>query len=131
MIARSMVAGAALFTILTGTSFAQGAAAPSEPTAKANHKEFTDGEGNTLGVDLDDAGKVVKATAKNRKQEPLAVAPIPLKDFSVCIPKAKSKKALCQPLAFITDGAFFKMGTATCSCYVVGGTPYCYGNTCH
>lgn len=132
MIARSMIA-AALFVLTTGASLAaEGAAAPAAPAAaKGSHKDFTDHEGNTLGVDLDDAGKVVKATAKNSKQETLEVVQIPLKDFSVCVPKAKSKKQLCQPLSFVTEGAFFKMGNASCWCGVVGGLPVCYGNTCH
>lgn len=34
----------------------------------------------------------------------------------------------CQPVTDVQDGTIH---TATCSCYVVGGTPYCYGNTCH
>lgn len=130
---RSMIA-AALFILTTGTSFAQSTAAPAAPAApgatKGSQKDYADHEGNKLRVDFDDAGKVVKATAKAGDRE-LPVVQIPMKDLSVCIPKANSKKPLCQPLAFMPDGAFFKMGAASCTCYKIGPTLYCYGNTCH
>lgn len=133
MIARSMIAVAALFALTAGTSLAaESAGAPAAPpAAKGSHKDFTDRDGNQLAVDLDDAGKVVKAAAKNKKGELLEVVQIPMKNFSVCIPKAKSKTPRCQPLTFLTDGAFLKMGNASCWCGNVGGIPVCYGDTCH
>jgi hypothetical protein len=120
MIARSLIAGAALFVLMSGTSLAA-------------EVDFTDHEGNQLTVDLDDAGKVVKATAKNKKGETLEVVQIPMKSMSMCIPwgSAGSGATLCQPLVFLTEGAFFKMGNASCWCGIIGGIPVCYGDTCH
>jgi hypothetical protein len=31
----------------------------------------------------------------------------------------------------VSDETFFKMGTASCTCYVIGGILHCYGDTCH
>lgn len=133
MIARSMIAGAALFALTTGTSLAAEKAATSAapPAAKGSHKDLSDHEGNSLSVDLDDLGKIVKATGKNKRGEPIEVVHIPMKNMSICIPTAAAGGAtLCQPLVFATEGTFFKFGNATCTCGVIGGYPFCYGKDC-
>jgi hypothetical protein len=132
-----MIAGAAVFALVTGAgpeSVTPPVAGAESKTAKSSQKQVTDHEGNQLTLDLDDAGKVTKAEAKDRQGKPLKAGEIKMKDMEVCIPRtasAKDAKPLCQTLAYVTDGAFFKMGTASCTCYVYLGTLYCYGNTCH
>lgn len=141
MIARSMIAGVALFTL---------AAAPTTPTSagelpdpkspvRLTEKRYTDDAGRTLVVRFGGTqkNKPVKVQATDKQGKPLEVLEIPLKDMTVCMPQAggaaktEGAKPVCQPLAFVTDGAVMKMGTATCTCYVIGGYNYCYGDTCH
>jgi hypothetical protein len=140
MIVRSMFAGAALFVLAAvPTAFAE----PSEAKGplKVTEKKFTDDAGNTLEVRFDDSqAKGVKVKATDKQGKPLAVVEIPLKDMTVCLPPSKGAasgaaaaepaKPLCQPLTFVTEGAFLKMGTATCRCQVYSGYVYCYGDTC-
>jgi hypothetical protein len=136
VIAQAMIAGAAVFALVTGAgpeSVTPPVAGGEAKSVKSSQKQVTDHEGNQLILDLDDAGKVVKAEAKDRQGKPLQAGEIKMKDMQVCIPRtagAKDAKPLCQTLAYVTDGSFFKMGTASCTCYVVGGTLICYGTTC-
>lgn len=132
MIAQAFIAGAAAFALATGAGPDAVKTPPTGTEAKATGttaRQVTDHEGNELTLELDDSGKVVKAHAKDSKGRPLKVVRIRMQDMKVCIPRTARPR--CQPLAFVSDGAFFKMGTASCTCYVIGGIPYCYGDTCH
>jgi hypothetical protein len=137
MFARLMIAGAAALALTTGTG--QAAETPATATGvteakvtpKQTEKELTDHEGNKLLLGLDDAGNIVKATAKDKSDKPLDVVKIKMKDTKVCVPKAKGTKPLCQPLEYVSENAFFKMGTTSCTCQVISGYLYCYGTTCH
>jgi hypothetical protein len=140
VIARSMLAGAALFALVAGST-AVAELPDSEGPLRLTEKRYVDGKGNTLVLRFDGPkkGKGVKAKATDKDGKPLDVLEMPLKDLTVCVPKAgattpaatETAKPLCQPLAFVTDGAVIKMGTATCTCQVIGGYVYCYGDTCH
>lgn len=136
MIAQALIAGAAVLALSTGAGPEQAtppAAAAESNAARSTHKQVTDHEGTEVTLDLDDAGNVVKGEAKRRDGKVFKVDRIQMKDMKVCIPRAGKAKAkpLCQTLAFVSDATFFKMGTASCTCYVVSGKPYCYGDTCH
>lgn len=136
MIGRLMIAGAAVFALTTGTGRAADTAAPSgggaetKAAPKQTDKVLTDHEGNELTLTLDDAGKVTKTAAKAKKDgAALPVVEHSMKDFTLCMAR-KAKKPLCQPLQSMSDGASFRMGTATCTCRVYSGYLYCYGTTC-
>jgi hypothetical protein len=131
-----MMAAAALFALAAGSTGLAELPDPKSPL-KLTHKRYTDAKGNTLELRFDDKG--VKAKATDTQGKDLGVVEFPLKDVTVCVPQAgatipagtEAPKPLCQPLAFVTEGAVVKMGTATCTCYVISGTLYCYGDTCH
>lgn len=109
-----------------------GAARAAEPAAaapKPAQKELTDHEGSTLTLTVDDAGKVVKGTAKDKHGKVHDVVEHKMSDFSMCVER-KGKKPLCQPLRSMSDGASFRIGTATCRCQVYLGALLCYGDTC-
>jgi hypothetical protein len=147
MFARSMIAGAALLVLAAGC--APRATSPASlgelPDAKSplrlTEKRYTDDAGRTLELRFDGAekGKAVQAKATDKEGKPLDVVEIPLKDVTVCLPKrgassaagAEAAKPLCQPAASMSDGSVMKLGTATCTCYVIGGKLYCFGDTCH
>jgi len=146
--ARSIVSGAALFVFALAVGCAPRATSPSSPgtlyeaqgPVRVAERRYTDDEGNTMTLRFDGAekGRSVQAQATDRDGKPLAVVEIPMKELTVCLPRAGASSAagsepkpLCQPLVFVTDGAFVKMGTATCTCTVIGGILYCYGSTCH
>lgn len=129
MIARTMIAGAVVLALAAGAGPASAAdAAAAKAPGKATRKERADHEGNKVSLDVDDAGKVVKAAAKNRDGKPIDIVEINVKDLWACVPQGEAK--LCQPLAFLSDDAFIKMGSASCTCYVFGATLWCYGSTC-
>ena len=143
MITQSMIAGLALLTLAAGPT--SPAAVGELPDAKSpvwlTEKRYTDDAGRTLVLRFEgtEKGKAFHVQATDKEGKPLEVVKLPVKDITVCLPKARASsivkaeaaKPLCQPLAFVTDGAFLKMGTATCTCQVYSGYVYCYGDTCH
>lgn len=146
MIARMFFAAAAVMALATGARAAPTTTAPAGgagPNAKAQtqraHKDLDDQEGNRLSFDVDDAGKASNVKAKRRDGTVLDVVELKPGDLTVCVPKAagpsgaaaKKGATLCQTLEFVKEDAFFKMGSASCTCRMFGGTLYCYGTTCH
>lgn len=139
MIARSMIAGAMLLAVAAGcaprATTRTGALLEAKGPFKVTQKQFTDDGGTTLTLQFDaSTGEVVSATATDRQRAKVDVHEIKRSDVTVCVPRGagagQADPKLCQPLAFLTDGAFVKMGTATCTCYVYAGRLYCYGDTC-
>ena len=137
MIARVMIAGAALLALAAGSTALAELPTAQDPL-KLTEKRFTDGKGNTLVLNFGEGKRGVNAKATDKQGTPIEVVEISLKDMSVCVPKAgvvaagtAAAKPLCQPLAFVSDGATVKMGSASCTCQVYGGYLYCYGDTCH
>lgn len=136
MIGRLFIAGAAVIALTTGSARAAepapaSAPADAKPAPKQTEKELTDHEGNTLTLTLDDAGKVVKTAAKDKSGKAHDVVEHKMSDFSMCLDGGKGKKPNCQRLQSMSDGASFRIGTATCRCQVYYGSLLCYGDTCH
>jgi hypothetical protein len=130
-----MIAGAAVIALTTGvgkaaeTPATAGGDAEAKAAPKQTEKELTDHEGYKLTLTLDDAGKVVKASAKDKQGKALGVVEHKMTDFSMCLPQ-KGKKPRCQTLQSMSDGASFRIGTATCRCQVYLGSLLCYGDSC-
>jgi hypothetical protein len=134
MIGQMMIAGAAVVALSMGagpttSAPAADAASAAKATPRNTERKFTDQDGNNLTVDVDDSGKVVRAQAKDRKGTPIDTVQIKMQDMTVCSPRPGGAQ-LCQTLTYVSDGAFFKVGTASCTCCSVGGWPVCYGTTC-
>ena len=134
MIERSRVAVAVLFTCAAAgcaSPGAQGGAGIADvPEARKlvrlTEKQYTDEVGRRLVVRDDGSGKE-RVQALDEKGQPLEIVEVPLSEQQFCSAKAKQQ---CQPVTFVSDGAFMKMGGASCYCYWIGGTAYCYGSTC-
>ncbi len=139
MLARSMIAGAALCALVVGSTTLAEVPDANGPL-RLTEKRYTDDAGRTLVLRFGGAekGKAVQAQATDKQGKALEVVEIPVKDVTVCLPKAGASSAAgaqggkgpCQPMVFVTDGASIKMGTATCTCQVYNGYLYCYGSTC-
>lgn len=100
-------------------------------------KRFSDGAGNTVTIHLNGpATEAMVITGKDGQRLPLHE--YDLAQVSVCLPRTgkpastapDAVKPLCQPMASMTQGAFLKLGTATCICGPVGQKLKCYGDTC-
>jgi hypothetical protein len=92
-----------------------------------------DAKGTELVVTTDEQGKV-SAKAFDANGNPVEVKELPLESRAlVCLPKQGKSEVLaddCQVLNYLSDGSIMKVGTASCVCYVCGGTGYCFGSTC-
>jgi hypothetical protein len=136
-----MLAGAVLLAVLAGGAPRLAVGDEAKGPVKLTEKRYTDDAGRTLVLSFGGAEKErsVKAQATDSKGKPIEVRELPVKDLTVCLPKAATSttgkadaaKPSCQPLAGVTEGAFLKMGTATCTCYVYSGILYCFGDTCY
>jgi hypothetical protein len=135
MTGRSMIAVAVLFTFAVAGCASSGtrggrAGLADVPEArkvvKLSEKQYTDDKGRKLVVRDDGSGKE-RVHAFDAQGKEIDITEIPLTDTEFCAAKAKPK---CQPVTFVSDGAFIKMGTESCYCYSYWGTLYCYGDTC-
>lgn len=138
MFARTIVAGATLLaftacsahraTAPAGVSTLRGGGGP----VVVKEKRLTDGDGNMLTVHLDEseATRAKPLVVVDKNGSPIPVRDFALKDATVCLPKADAGKPLCQPVDSMTEGTFFKIGTSSCTCYIVFQTLKCYGTTC-
>jgi hypothetical protein len=130
---RSITIAAVLTAIAAGCA---GAAAQGSKTEQ-RHK---DDRGSELVLSRDAQGQV-SARAFDPQGKPLEIKKIKLQNAAlVCLPASVSSgtseesdaaKRDCQVLNFISDLAFIKIGTDSCTCGVCAGYGYCYGDTCH
>lgn len=129
----------------SAASPAAAAGAEAKGSPKRVHKDLDDHEGNRMSYDVDETGKVSNVTARDRHGKALEVYDLDMKDVSICAArksgkpgsagakdgKGKRAEPLCQPLLFMSSDAFFKMGTASCTCRVTStGSLKCYGYPC-
>ncbi len=101
-------------------------------------ERYRDDMGFELVLKADEKGNV-RAEAFDPQGKPVEVVTKPIESVVLCWPKEGTNAGgafdpasnQCQRVSFISDGAFIKVGSASCTCYPCGTTMVCYGSTCH
>jgi hypothetical protein len=100
-------------------------------TPPAGRTQEVQVQGYRLVIQLDAAGKPTSAQAWDPSGGEAATQIGEAGEVTVCAPAATASGSQCEPLfSFVPEGTTPGMGTASCTCFYIGGWPICYGGTC-